>query len=459
MKRYPQYRQSGIDWLGEVPETWPVKRLKFEATLNPSRQSIAYLDREEQVSFLPMEAIGDDGSLRLGETRPIFEVENGYTFFQDGDVTIAKITPCFENGKGAHMQGLANGAGFGTTELIVVRPGERCRAEFLYYLTQASHFRKRGEGFMYGTGGQKRVPDDYVRDFPVAWPSPNEQADIAAYLEDQTRQVDALIADKVQLLELVAEYRAALFSRFVLFGCGEDHGFETLEYPRDCPSHWKIMRVKHVLRSLDQGWSPQCENYPPEEGQWGVLKVGCVNSGIFNPKESKALPSDLEPIPELALTIGDVLVSRANTRDLVGRAAAVIRNFPGLMLCDKLYRLRVDPKKCVPEFLARLLMTQPARSRIEDSATGASASMLNISQRVITELKFAFPPLEEQRQILEKLQAENVNLDELEEHVQAHIKLLREYKFALISEAVTGQIDVRGYAATSSEASIEGQAA
>ncbi|MCY2977898.1 MAG: hypothetical protein NTU79_04440 [Planctomycetota bacterium] len=90
-----------------------------------------------------------------------------------------------------------------------------------------------------------------------------------------------------------------------------------IEWLGDVPEHWEIMRVKHLTRSIEQGWSPQCEGLPVEnESEWGVLKVGCVNSGTFNPQENKVLPADLEPIASLSISAGDLLISRANTREL-----------------------------------------------------------------------------------------------------------------------------------------------
>jgi len=162
-------KPSGVEWLGDVPEHWAVKRTRFMATMNPTKQEISHLPPETEVSFLPMESVGEDGSLNLETTRPIFEVSSGYTYFAEGDVTFAKITPCFENGKGAIMDKLQNAFGFGTTELTVIRPGPSLNSEYLYYLTISNDFRKNGEAWMYGAGGQKRVPDDFVRDFRLAF--------------------------------------------------------------------------------------------------------------------------------------------------------------------------------------------------------------------------------------------------------------------------------------------------
>src|SRR5882672_2218559 len=169
--RYPKYKDSGVGWLGEVPEQWRMLRLRFVSELNPSKSEIQNLSRETVVSFLPMEAIGDDGTLNLDNERTIAQLEGGYTYLRDGDVTIAKITPCYENGKGAVMRGLLNGIGFGTTELIVARPKpQETTAEYLHYLFVSQQFRDLGESHMYGAGGQKRVPDTFVENFMSAFP-------------------------------------------------------------------------------------------------------------------------------------------------------------------------------------------------------------------------------------------------------------------------------------------------
>jgi type I restriction enzyme, S subunit len=206
------------------------------------------------------------------------------------------------------------------------------------------------------------------------------------------------------------------------------------------------MRVKHLTRSIEQGRSPQCEGFPVEdEGEWGVLKVGCVNSGTFNSQENKALPADLEPIPSLAISTGDLLISRANTREIVGRAAVAVEDYPNLMLCDKLYRLRLKPDSASSSFLSLYLGSSEARGPIELGATGASASMVNIGQSTILELEIAVPPIDEQLAIEYAIQRETQKLDALTAEAERTIELLQERRVALISAAVTGKIDVRDF--------------
>ena len=174
------------------------------------------------------------------------------------------------------------------------------------------------------------------------------------------------------------------------------------------------------------------------------IPVGCVNGGVFNPDENKVLPDDLTPVPALAIRAGDVLVSRANTRELVGSAATALMDYPNLLLCDKLYRLRLNHKMDAPQYLAYFLGCLPVREQIELAATGASSSMLNIGQATILELRLPRPDVEEQLAITAHLDAVTARMRDTATEAEAIIAALQERRTALISAAVTGQIDVRG---------------
>ncbi|MCK2096578.1 restriction endonuclease subunit S [Thauera aromatica] len=250
LPRYPEYKDSGVQWLGEVPAHWIVKRIRAVADLNPSKSELAEWSRDTEVSFLPMEAIGDDGSLNLERVRPISEVETGYTYFRDGDVTVAKITPCFENGKGALMNGLREGAGFGTTELIVIRPrADHVSSNYLNWIFRSRQFRQLGEASMYGAGGQKRVPDEFVRNFAIAFPPPAEQTTIAAFLDRETAKIDALLAEQEKLIALLAEKRQATISHAVTKGLNPDAPMKDsgVAWLGEVPAHWKVARMKHIV--------------------------------------------------------------------------------------------------------------------------------------------------------------------------------------------------------------------
>ena len=218
------------------------------------------------------------------------------------------------------------------------------------------------------------------------------------------------------------------------------------------PAHWSAKRLRFVTQGIEQGWSPQCENNTAEDGAWGVVKVGCVNGHQFDPMENKALPVDLVPLEELELKPGDVLISRANTKELVGSAAVVpVGVRPKLLLCDKLFRVRPSPE--VHEaYLTYFLRTPAARCQYEQDATGASGSMQNIGQDTIKNLVLPVPDLEEQEKIASFLNWRTKQVDALiDKKLGLHPALkgtdcLTEYRSALITAAVTGQIDVRNVA-------------
>ncbi|MGK5022764.1 restriction endonuclease subunit S [Janthinobacterium sp. LB2P10] len=206
-------KDSGVEWLGDVPAHWDVYRLSFCVRLNPPEKP--GLGLNDEVSFLPMEAIGTDGTLNLDRTRILAEVRAGYSYFEDGDIAFAKVTPCFENGKGAIMRNLVNGLGFGTTELTVLRPAININVDFLSYLIQSDRFRSFGAGAMTGAGGLKRVPDEFTRNFKTSWPDLAEQHAIAEYLDCVLNRMNMLISTTESSIELLKERRSALITAAV----------------------------------------------------------------------------------------------------------------------------------------------------------------------------------------------------------------------------------------------------
>jgi type I restriction enzyme, S subunit len=181
------------------------------------------------------------------------------------------------------------------------------------------------------------------------------------------------------------------------------------------------------------------DRHHPDLG--GSFSTRQRHGGRFIAEENKALPANLEPNPALAIRRGDVLVSRANTRELVGSVAVASDDFDRLLLCDKLYRLRTDDTRCKPEFLALYLSASAARSVIEAAASGASTSMLNIGQGAIASMQIALPPIVEQRAMLSFLAAETAKIDALVEEQKRLIELLKEKRQAVKSQAVTKGLD------------------
>ena len=175
--------------------------------------------------------------------------------------------------------------------------------------------------------------------------------------------------------------------RFKPYPVYKDSGVEWLG---EIPAHWEVKRVRHVVRRIEQGWSPDCENREADDDEWGVMKAGCVNRGIFIESEHKALPAMLAPIPELEIAEGDLLMSRASgSRDLVGSVAVVPECRPHLLLCDKIFRLHTGSETLVRQFLAYAMNSRIVRWQIEMVLSGGSELANNIAQDVVKNLTLA----------------------------------------------------------------------
>jgi type I restriction enzyme S subunit len=272
-----------------------------------------------------------------------------------------------------------------------------------------------------------------------------EQRAIAAFLDRETDRIDRSIDHKERLIALLEEKRQALISQAVTRGLDPSVPLRDSRIPwlGMVPKNWTIGRIKNRLTKVEQGWSPQCDKRTVEPGEWGVLKVGCMNSGIFDESECKALPPELAPLPEFEIRVGDILMSRSNTVELVGMTGIVHKTQGRILLCDKLYRLGIRRDRLDPEFAVFLLRSSASRSQIEPAASGASSSMRNISAAIVRDLIFAFPPLAEQSAIAARLKALWGRIDNSQMRIRDGISRLQEYRTALISAAVTGQIDVR----------------
>jgi hypothetical protein len=131
LKPYPAYKDSGAAWLGKVPEHWEVRRLKYSVSLNPSKtELVTSLTSDTPMNFLPMERVGADGRIDAREIKAASSVWSGFTYFRRGDVLVAEITPCFENGKGPCRDSLPTEIGFGSTEFHVLRARSFIFAQF-----------------------------------------------------------------------------------------------------------------------------------------------------------------------------------------------------------------------------------------------------------------------------------------------------------------------------------------
>ncbi|GAB2997906.1 restriction endonuclease subunit S [Psychrosphaera aestuarii] len=206
-------KDSGVEWLGEVPENWIVAPIKRIAELTPKKSEIAN-KKEFKCSFVPMDKLKQD-SLVLDESKLISEVYDGYTYFKNEDVLIAKVTPCFENKNMVVARDLVNGIGFGSSEIYVLRTTKKILNDFLYYRLQEEAFMDIATAAMTGAGGLKRVPANVITNFSIALPSKTEQTEIVVFLKKRLKQLDSLCEKAKAAIELMKERKTTLISAAV----------------------------------------------------------------------------------------------------------------------------------------------------------------------------------------------------------------------------------------------------
>jgi type I restriction enzyme S subunit len=416
--------------------------LRYQLRVNPSVPPEIRADSDKEIDFLSMDAIGEDGSIRLDTVRPISELLTGYSYFENNDVLLAKVTPCFENGKGALLQELPQGAGFGTTEVTVLRASPTLDSRFLYYLTTEDRFKQGGVASMTGAGGLKRVPDSYVRDFEFFLPETAEQRQIADYLDAHTANIDLLIEKQERLIETLAERRRAVISDAVTKGLDpnvpmKDSGVEWLGA---IPVSWSVPRVAHnysiVLgKMVNAGKESTSGAYSAP-----YLRAGNVQPYGVDITEVRSMPMTASELAQLSLRFGDLVVVEGGQGGY-GRSALVLEDLAGWGFQNHVMRVR--PKPSVSNaFLDYVLKTLRAAGYI--ASLSSHASLPSFSAEKLSAIRYGMPIHEEQVRIVEHLDRETAQIVELSAKAREMIDVLKERRQALISAAVTGKIDVRG---------------
>jgi type I restriction enzyme S subunit len=394
-----------------------------------------------------MDAIGENWGLDLSRTRAVGEVKSGYSYFEDGDVAFAKVTPCFENGKGALMQGLAQGAGFGTTELTVLRPNQDVCASFLGYVVKSEPFRAVAIASMTGAGGLKRVSDDAVRDFKTYWPELAEQERIANFLDDKTERIDALIAEKEVLVEALKAYAYSFASKAMTSGLDPKAQLKRTSSPEvgSIPSHWKLERLK-FLGAVRSGVAKGKELKGADTVTLPYLGVANVQDGYLDLDDVQDIEIAKADATRYLLQLGDVLMNEGGDNDKLGRGAVWQGQVTPCIHQNHVFAVRLtDPT--LSQWVARFTSTDAARAYFF-LRSKQSTNLASINQTNVRELPVPMPPVEERKAVLAEVIRATGNAEDLISHTKAHIARLREYRSSLISAAVTGQIDVGAYEMT-----------
>lgn len=436
---YPEYKDSGVEWLKEIPKDWSIVPLKYLAELTPKKSELEESIMSEKCTFLPMEKLKLN-SIILDETRTVKDVYDGYTYFRNGDVLIAKVTPCFENKNMAIAADLTNGIGFGSSEIYVLRPNHSINNRFLYYRLQEDNFMAVATGAMTGAGGLKRVPSETVNNFTIAIPTTNEQTQIAAFLDHETAKIDTLIEKQQQLIELLKEKRQAVISHAVTKGLNPDAPMKDsgVEWLGEVPEHWELTPLKYLCK-FKGGGTPTKDNLT----YWTNGTIPWVS-----PKDMKSfwINKTQDYVTELAIKESSTNIIYEGALMMVVRSGILQRTIP-VAINTVPVTMNQDMKallfnnKMLTEYAAYFIIGNVPQLLLEWSKEGATVE--SIEHEYLANSYFPVPPKIEQEKIICTIKSQLELFKNLETQAQQAINLMQERRTALISAAVTGKIDVR----------------
>ncbi|WP_083865341.1 restriction endonuclease subunit S [Nocardia brevicatena] len=308
---------------------------------------------------------------------------------------------------------------------IAVIRAHSMRPEYLRYVI-ASDLVQGEIGALKGGMGVPHLFQWDIKRLRLSCPPMEEQRRIADFLDAETSLIDRMVDRQESLLQLLAEriraHRDSMVNRLAA-KCGE-------------------VSLRRFVTRIEQGASPQCDSNPRvDESQWAVLKLSAVKRGNFHPEENKLLPPEIEPAVPFQVRDGDLLVTRANTPNLVGDVAVVTGDCKRLLLPDLIYRVTLA-NGFDSRFVAEVALSGRVRAFIEASARGTSQSMVKLRGEDIRSWPLPLAGPKEQRELVTELSDSAAHTQRLCDAVNFKLRLLAERRQALITAAVTGQFDI-----------------
>ncbi|WP_419622926.1 restriction endonuclease subunit S [Thiolapillus sp.] len=429
-KTYPEYRDSGVQWLGEMPSHWETRRLKYAAPL----RNIKIIAGESHLPYVGLENIESWSGKYLVQDAAN-DLEGLSSRFYPGDVLFGKLRPYLAKAFLADFEGMCS------SELLVLQ-GKGVQPEFLVRFMLSVGFIREVDSSTYGAK-MPRASWDFIGNLPVTLPPTEEQSTIAAFLDEKTTQIDQLIEKKTRFIELIKEKRAALVTEAVTGKFDARTGKPYAEYKDSgvewlgkVPAHWEVKPLKRGY-SVKLGKMLQPVQQAPQDVLKPYLRASNIQpDGIYVSGVKEMWFSPLE-LGVLRLKYGDLLVSEGGD---VGRSAIWRRELEEAYYQNSINRVR-GLEGNNNYYLNYLLSCIKESGAIDVICNRLSIAHLTTEK--LNEIQILFPTAEEQSAIAAFLDEKTTQVDQLIEKTQQSIDLLKEKRAALITAAVTGKIDVR----------------
>jgi type I restriction enzyme S subunit len=384
-----------------------------------------------------MDALADGlGGLNMTLEKPATELAAGnYSYFAEGDLLIAKVTPCFENGKKALVKGLPNRIGFATSEVHVVRPDrKRIDPNFLRYLLSSETFRAAGIASMTGAGGLRRISDNAIKDFALPIVDLENQKVIAAFLDRETARIDQLIEKKERQIGLLIDRKTSSIHQQVRRGIDGNNRFKDTGNPwfPSVPEHWEPMRVRYLYRPVKRQGMMDLDVLSVYR-EYGVILKSSRDDNI------NKTPEDLSSYQ--LVEQNDLVINKMKA----WQGSLGVSSLHGITSPDYLVYTPLRP--LVGRFMHHYLRAQPMPAVYLSISNGIRTDQWRLEHEQFANIVVWLPPVAEQARIAAAIDAETIRLDANVEGLSRSVDLLRERRAALITAAAAGQINVREPAA------------
>lgn len=407
---------------GAMKAGWEAVRLAEVCTFKPPKsEARKRLAETNMVSFAPMEDLGiDQKFLEPSGSRPLGSVVGSYTYFADGDVLLAKITPCFENGKLGIARNLENGIGFGSSEYFVIRPSNRVTAEYLYYFLSQPSFREAGAQSMTGAVGHKRVAKEFLEGHALPLPPLPEQQHIVAILDEAF----AGIATARAAAEQNRQNARALFEshlQSVFSQRGEGWVEKTLDEAVDS------------LCSLSYGIVQPGEDQP---GGLPIVRPTDLEGKTIELAGLKRIdPSLADSYRRTTLRGGDLLLCVRGSTGMISIASDALA---GGNVTRGIVPIHFDDTLVTQNFGYYLMRSEPVQQQIREKTYGAALMQINI--RDLRNLILPIPPRGVQAELADRFESMLEETQRLEALYQRKLEALDELKQSLLHQAFSGNL-------------------
>lgn len=432
-------KDSGIEWIGEIPEGWEITRLKYLADFEPTCDT-GYLTDESKITYTPMECVKNGGF----ENRSALygNLSHTLTPFQNGDIAMAKVTPCFENGNIAIMDNLFSGFGLGSSELFIFRP-KRISTRYFFYWLQNKAFVARACSTMTGTGGLKRISPSFIRNCPVHCPSTDEQTKISDYLDAKCSEIDDLLTSVHSSIEEYKKLKQTVITQAVTKGVRSEREMKDsgVEWIGEIPKEWRKTQLRHcatIKSGITLGKSYSKDTILIERP---YLRVANVQGGYVDLNDLATIEVTPDEDLKYRLHSGDVLMTEGGDRDKLGRGCVWHGEIEPCLHQNHVFAVQTNETILLPEFLEYLTASDVGRSYFDVTAIKTTNLACTSSSKVLA-FTIPLPPVEEQIEIVSFIKKRSLELNKLIMKKELLVQELESYKKSLIYEIVTGKREV-----------------